>query len=214
MSTPHLTPANQPNSHKRQYGYALRNATNLDALDSRWRSYEGRGWLRPYEVKAQIKQATPSTGCMTAAEAEFFIHGSRTGFQHIARRHHLTPSQMWNKVSEGLLIMGMHHDDLDDVQELMFGWKDLSAEMLERFRWRYPDRCPLLDVLCTMDESCQVLNEVQDWILELKGSKDRRRLDMLPALPSPDGVRQPPKERVAISFTELLHSDDDGDCPF
>ena len=209
METPHQAPANQPNSHKRQYGYALRNATNLDALDGRWRSYEGRGWLRPYEVKAQIKQATPSTGSMTAAEAEFFMHGARTGFRHIARRHNLRPMEMWNKVAEGLVVVGLHRDDIDDVQELLFGWKELDAEMLERYRWRYPDRCPLLDVLCTMDESCQVLNEVQDWILELKGSKDRRRLDMLPALPDPDGVRQPPKERVAgcISFSQLLDED-------
>lgn len=98
---------------------------------------------------------------------------------------------MWSKVEEGLKIVGMHEDDLEDVQELVFGWKDLTSEMLERYRWRYPDRCPLLDVLCTLDDSCEKLNAVQDWMLELKGAKDRRRLDILPELPKTDAVRTP-----------------------
>ena len=42
-----------------------------------------------------------------------------------------------------------------------------------------------------MDETCTELNEVQDWILEIKGAKNRRRLDLLPALPDPDGIRTP-----------------------
>ena len=141
---------------------------------------------------------------MTAADAEYFTRESRRGFQYIARRHTLSPMQMWTKVAQGLVAVGMHHDDLDDVQELLFGWKELSAEMLERYRWRYPDRCPLLDVLCTLDETCTELNKLQDWILEIKGSKNRRRLDLMPALPDPDGVR--PERRVAgcISFSDLL----------
>ena len=194
------------------YGYRDHRCWDLDRTASAWATKLSQGHGRLFELKIdQTKQKKdgPSTGSMTAAEAEFFMHGARTGFRHIARRHNLRPMEMWNKVAQGLVVVGMHQDDLDDVQELVFGWKELDAEMLERYRWRYPDRCPLLDVLCTMDESCQVLNEVQDWILELKGSKDRRRLDMLPALPDPDGVRQPPKERVAgcISFSQLLDED-------
>ena len=91
----------------------------------------------------------------------------------------------------GWACVGMHVDDLDDVQMLVFGWQDLTPEMLERYRWRYPDRCPLLDVLCTLDDSCEKLNNVQDWMLKLKGAKNRRRLDLLPELPKKDAVRPP-----------------------
>ena len=178
------------------YGYLDFRLNNLDNLASKWSAKTGQRWGRLREVKVDMRgvsqtptPATPSTGGMTPADAEYFTRASRIGFQYIARRHTLSPMQMWTQVAEGLVVVGMHHDDLDDVQELLFGWKELNAEMLERYRWRYPDRCPLLDVLCTMDDTCPELNEVQDWILEIKGSKDRRRLDLLPALPDPDGVR-------------------------
>lgn len=197
-----------------QYGYRSGMRWDLDRTAAAWATKSSQGWGRLFELKVdKTKPKKAGEAPLDQEAANYFTETSRLGFQHIARRHHLTPSQMWNKVSKGLLIMGMHHDDLDDVQELMFGWKDLSAEMLERFRWRYPDRCPLLDVLCTMDDTCPELNELQDWILEIKGSKDRRRLELLPALPSPDGVRQPRKERVAIKFSDLIYTDDDGDCP-
>jgi hypothetical protein len=204
----------QHNDLSNHYGYRSGRRWDLDRTAAAWATKSSQGWGRLFELKLDKTQRKPQPvkaeeAPLDQEAADYFTKVSRIGFQHIARRHHLTPSQMWNKVSKGLQVMGMHHDDLDDVQELMFGWKDLSVEMLERFRWRYPDRCPLLDVLCTMDETCPELNELQDWILEIKGSKDRRRLELLPALPSPDGVRQPPKKRVSISFTELLYSDDD-----
>ena len=119
---------------------------------------------------------------LSEIDRSFFIKGSMAGFQYIAQRHSLTPVQMWREVEDGLKKVGMHTDDLADVELLVFGWKTLTLEMLERYRWRYPDRCPLLDVLCTMDETCEELNKVQDWMLELKGAKDRRRLDLLPSL--------------------------------
>ena len=119
---------------------------------------------------------------LTDADCTFFTQGAMLGFKYIAQRHGLTPVQMWRKVEDGLKKVGMHIDDLDDVQFLIFGWKPLTSEMLERYRWRYPDRCPLLDVLCTMDETCPELNVVQDWMLKLKGAKNRRRLDLLPSL--------------------------------
>lgn len=197
----------------RGYGYAP-SSNDLDKPAGPWTDLE---WSRPFEIACRIVEgvgqsaepsAEPSTCGMTAADAEYFTRGSRIGFRHIAKRHNLNPTQMWAKVAEGLVTVGMHHDDLDDVQELIFGWKELSAEMLERYRWRYPDRCPLLDVLCTMDETCEELNAVQDWILEIKGSKDRRRLDLLPALPKPDGVR--PKEakdfNIFVKYSVGLNS--------
>ena len=115
-------------------------------------------------------------------DCAFFVHGSTTGFKYIGKKYNLSPVQMWLRVEDGLKKVGMHHDDLEDVQLLVFGWKTLTAEMLERYRWRYPDRCPLLDVLCTLDDTCPELIEVQDWMLRLKGAKNRRRLDLLPAL--------------------------------
>ena len=126
---------------------------------------------------------------LTEKDCEFFLKGARSGFRTIALSHGLTPTQMWEKTAEGLITVGMHPDDLDDVEQMVFGWKGLTAEMLERYRWRYPDRCPLLDVLCTFSPECSELNEVQDWMLALKGAKNRRRLDLLPALPKNDAKR-------------------------
>ena len=126
---------------------------------------------------------------LTEKDCEFFLRGARCGFRTIALSHGLTPTQMWEKTAEGLITVGMHRDDLDDVELMVFGWKGLTAEMLERYRWRYPDRCPLLDVLCTFSPECDELNEVQDWMLELKGAKNRRRLDLLPALPKYNAER-------------------------
>ena len=132
---------------------------------------------------------TTTTTALTEKDCEFFLKGARSGFRTIALSHGLTPTQMWEKTAEGLITVGMHRDDLDDVELMVFGWKGLTAEMLERYRWRYPDRCPLLDVLCTFSPECDELNEVQDWMLELKGAKNRRRLDLLPALPKYNAER-------------------------
>jgi hypothetical protein len=134
------------------------------------------------------KSAHPKPALLNKQDCDFFIYGSITGFRYIATKFHLSPVQMWQKVEEGLKKVGMHHDDLEDVQLLVFGWKPLTAEMLERYRWRYPDRCPLLDVLCTLDDTCEELNRVQDWMLKLKGAKNRRRLDLLPALATTSSV--------------------------
>ena len=127
-------------------------------------------------------------GLLSEKDCSFFIAGAMIGFRYIAVKHDLSPIQMWLRVEDGLQKVGMHLDDLEDVQMLVFGWKSLTAEMLERYRWRYPDRCPLLDVLCTLDDTCPELNEVQDWMLKLKGAKNRRRLDLLPALATTSSV--------------------------
>ena len=180
------------NDLRNLYGYRDGRQWNLDSLSAYWPTKSSQGWSRLFELKVdKTKAKNGGTDPLDQESADFFTNGARTGFQYIARRHNLRPMEMWKKVAEALLVVGMHHDDLDDVQELIFGWKELSVEMLERYRWRYPERCPLLDALCTMDDTCPELNEVQDWILEIKGSKDRRRLDLLPALPDPDGIRPP-----------------------
>jgi hypothetical protein len=160
------------------YGYLDFRLNNLDSLADKWSSKSGQRWGRLKEVKIDMRgvsktpaPATPSKGGMTPADAAFFTRGARIGFQCIARRHNLGPTEMWAKVSDALLLVGMHRDDLQDVEDFIFGWTELSAEMLERYRWRYPDRCPLLDALCTLDSNCDELNEVQDWILHIKGSK-------------------------------------------
>lgn len=176
-------------SLRQNYGYKTNNL-NLDCNQNLWHQKLDQPWSRPVDIK--VAHAIPKNKCpLTPADAERFTRVSREGFQYIAKKHCFNTIEMWQQVSDALVIVGMHHDDLQDVQELLFGWKDLSLEMLERYRWRYPERCPLLDALCTMDSSCEDLNSLQDWLLELKGSKDRRRLDLLPALPDPDGVRTP-----------------------
>lgn len=180
-------PSNKPIANT--YGYKSQ-THDLDCNVDQWSAWDTKGWSRPFEL--QVGHIAGVKSDLTPEQAATFTRVSRLGFQHIARRHNLSPMQMWLEVEKPLMTMGMHIDELDDVQELLFGWKDLTLEMLERYRFRYPSRCPLLDVLCTLDETCEELNALQDWILELKGSKDRRRLDLLPALPDPDGVRTSP----------------------
>ena len=174
------------NDLKNGYGYLDRRLGNLDHLADKWATKAEQGWGRLIEAKVDMREApkaADSACCtMTQEQVDFFMHGSTVGFRYIADKYGLSPVQMWSKVQEGLTAVGMHHDDLEDVQCLIFGWKTLTAEMLERYRWRYPDRCPLLDVLCTLDDTCPELTEVQDWMLELKGAKNRRRLDLLPEL--------------------------------
>lgn len=169
------------------YGYASSGELNFDSMTLRSKADVEKSWLRPFEVQAFSK----ASKTLTDQDKDFFIEGAIYGFKYIAKKHGLTPSEMWEKVQDGLKAVGMHTDDLDDVQLLVFGWKPLTTEMLERYRWRYPDRCPLLDVLCTLDETCEKLNAVQDWMLELKGAKNRRRLDILPELPKTDAIRPP-----------------------
>lgn len=184
------------------YGYCS-NGCDLDKAQQAWREKANLEWSRPFEsaytlASGVIKAPEPGTGCMSQVEADFFMQGARAGFQYIARRHNLRPTEMWGATSKALQILDVPPDDIDIVQELIFGWAELTAEMLERYRIRYPKRCPLLDVLCTMDDTCTELNKVQDWLLNLKGSSNRRRLDVLPALPDPDSVRHDPKQTRVI----------------
>lgn len=59
----------------------------------------------------------------------------------------------------------------------------------------------------TADDTCPELNDIHDWILAIKSSKDRRRLDLLPALPDPDGVRPVQKKGIDIvKYYVELHS--------
>jgi hypothetical protein len=43
-----------------------------------------------------------------------------------------------------------------------------------------------------LDHTCEELNATQDWLLDAKGSYGRTKNDVLPALPSPDGMRPVP----------------------
>ena len=175
-----------PDSANR-YGYLPERQNNLDTLSKRWLSKSRQPWLRAFEI-----QVAEPTGChpgFTPEKTREFHDVVRAAFQYIAKRHKITPINMWRRVEAGLLLCGMHHDDLSYVEEFIFNFQDFSVETMERFRWRYPERCPLLDVLCSLDDTYQPLNDLQDWLLDMKGSRGRRRNDVLPPLPDPDGVR-------------------------
>ena len=179
-----------PGDLKTNYGY-LRSGEDigLDTLQHRWDRYTTAGWHRPFELV--LKKAQTYLDGFTPETLQEFHEVCRSGFQYIARRHNLTPQVMWMKVKCGLEVMDMHQDDITAVEQFLWGWIDFSLEEMERFRWRYPDRCPLLDVLCSLDCTYERLNRFQDWVLEMKGSKGRRRNDVLPPLPDPDAVRTP-----------------------
>ena len=170
------------------YGYQPERQTNLNKLDSRWQRISEQNWLRPFEVPVK-QMPTPCMCGFTPETLEEFHVVCREGFRHIGQRHNIAPKQLWMRIEAGLEVMGMHRDDIDACEQFLAGWIDFSLEEMERFRWRYPKRCPLLDTLCSLDDTYERLNNFQDWLLEMKGSRGRCRNDVLPPLPDPDGVR-------------------------
>ena len=195
----------RPGDLKTYYGYLSRGEdVGLDSPQSSWDRYKTSGWHRPFELV--LKKPKTCVDRFTPETLQEFHEVCRYGFQYIARRHNLTPQVMWMKVQAGLEVFGMHQDDIQAVEQFLWGWIDFSLEEMERFRWRYPERCPLMDTLCSLDWTCERLNRFQDFLLEMKGSNGRRRNDVLPPLPDVDGVREPKRERVAgsISYSQLL----------
>ena len=185
-----LFESSHPGDLKTFYGYLKRGGDiELDGTKDCWARYTTARGHRPFEVV--LKKPKRSLNGFTPETLEEFHEVCRLGFQYIAKRHNLTPQVMWMKVKCGLEVMEMHQDDIASVEQFLWGWIDYSMEEMERFRWRYPDRCPLLDVLCSLDCTYERLNCFQDWLLEMKGSKGRRRNDVLPPLRDPDAVRTP-----------------------
>ena len=178
-------------------GYGYQNSysdLDLSSLNDSSDLHANRPWRRGFEVIARVRSHAPSAATstcsgMTYGEADFFTKGAREGFQYIGKRHNLTPVQAWAKIEHGMKLLGIHMDDLEHLQAFIFGWEELTPRQLERWALRYPKRCPLLDAMCSLDKTCQILNQTQDWLLASKGSYGRTRSDVLPALPDPDGVR-------------------------
>ena len=179
-----------PGDQNTFYGYLKRGEDiSLDSMQDCWARYTTAQWHRPLEIA--LKKPQTCLDGFTPETLQEFHEVCRSGFQYIAKRHNLTPQVMWLKVQTGLEVVDMHQDDIAAVEQFLWGWVDFSMEEMERFRWRYPDRCPLLDVLCSLDWTYERLNCFQDWLLEMKGSKGRRRNDVLPRLPDPDASRTP-----------------------
>lgn len=175
------------------YGYSDRRGFNLDLMADAWSTKCGQGWSRSFEIKVDMRKHLPTTDekapHMTQDEVEYFTKGARYGFKYIAERHGMTPLEMWETVEVWMRRLGLHSDDVEDIQQFCFGWIDLTPEAMCRWSIRYPQRCPLLDVLCSLDHTCSELNQVQDWLLDKKGSYGRTCNDVLPVLPTPDGKR-------------------------
>ena len=185
------------NDLKNGYGYLDGRLGNLDMLTDVWASKAEQGWGRLVEAKVDMRGVTSApassgTAHMSQEEVDYFTKGARAGFVGIALRHGFTPLQMWDVVEAGMKRLGIHHDDLEDLQHFCFGWAELTPESMCRWSLRYPKRCPLLDVLCSLDHTCSELNAVQDWLLDKKGSYGRTCNDVLPKLPTPDGQRPCP----------------------
>ena len=177
------------------YGYQDGRGCNLDALSDKWASKAGQGWNRLREVKVDMRVVNKSSApaetspCLNEEDVAYFSWGARAGFIGIAQRHGMTPTEMWEVVEQGMIKLGLHSDDLEDLQNFCFGWSEITPEAMCRWCLRYPKRCPLLDVLCSLDHSCEELNQVQDWLLDKKGAYGRTCNDVLPALPVSDGLR-------------------------
>jgi len=181
-------------------------SVNLDVLSGSWLSKGLQRWFSPLEIQVKspsaLKASEPSR--VSPEDVSRFNRVIRLAYGYIGERHLLGPVALWTTLRQGLVTLQMSNDEIDDVERTLFGWRDLNVAQFERYRFRYPERCPLLDVLQSLDETCQELNELQDWLLEMKGSTHTRRSDLLPALPDPDGVRPERRAAGCISFSDLL----------
>ena len=178
----------RPGDLKTNYGYlGSGEDIGLDPLENRWGRYTTPGWNRPFELV--LKKPQPYQDGLPPEKVKEFHVVCRESFRYIGQRHNISPKQLWMRIEAGLEVMNMHRDDIDSIEQFLAGWIDFSSEELERLRWRYPKRCPVLDVLCSLDDTCERLNSFQDWVLQMNGMKGRRRNELLPPLPDPDGVR-------------------------
>ena len=195
------------------YGYQDFRLNDLDHLAGKWSAKTGQRWSRLKEVKVDLRGINKTPAYkekhvpLTQKEADFFSRGVRAGFVGIALKHELSPTQMWGLVESGMRKLGIHADDLDDLQSFCFGWTELTPAAMCRWALRCSLRCPLLDVLCSLDQNCDELNQVQEWLLDKNGAYGRVCNDALPALPNPDGAR-PAKEKdfdFVKYYVELTH---------
>lgn len=169
----------------------------MDAAQQDWADKTDLKWSRPFEVvNTAVRQQQPEVQGMSKEDAQYFTAGARAGFKFIGKRHGMTPVQTWGAIQNGMNLLGIHIDDAEILQAMLFGWEELTPEQLQRWALRYPKRCPLLDAMCSLDSTCAQLNATQDWLLQAKGSYGRTRSDVLPALPDPDGVRPERKEKT------------------
>jgi len=178
----------------RSYGYERSNQMHFELSPEWYELLHRRKWQRAFELKVTASTEECSChGCgMTQGEIDFFTEGTRGGFTYIAKRHGLSPSRMWGLVENGMRALGVHQDDIDQIQSFCFGWFELTPQAMHRWTQRFPDRCPLLDVLCSLDQTCEELNATQDWMLSRKGSDGRTRNDVIEPLPDPDSPQPIP----------------------
>ena len=176
------------NDLNRGYGYGYLNQMAFELSPSWYELLHRRKWQRAFELKVSTSSEQQCCiGCsMTQEDLDFFTKGIRDGLTYIAKRHGLSPTEMWKQVESGMRVLGVHQDDINEIQSFCFGWFELTPQAMHRWTERFPDRCPLLDVLCSLDQSCKELNATQDWMLRLKGSEGRTRNDVIDPLPDPD----------------------------
>lgn len=176
-----------------QYIPSPTGSANLDVFAKYWEGKYSQRWYAPLSITVRtptVKPAQPAAlPAVSEADVLRFNKVVREAFIYIGARHCMGPVELWSQIQKGLIQLKMTSDELDDVERCLFGWQSLTVEGFERYRFRYPERCPLLDVLCSLDKTHKELNDLADWLLELKGTKESRSLDALPTLPEPDGVR-------------------------
>ena len=195
--TPHKPLPN--NDLQNGYGYLERRLYNLDALEDKWLTKLEQGWGRSLEAKIDRRlcptHGGPSNQCVacafTQADVDRFNTVLRHSYKYIAERNDLGPVAMWGRVAERMVELGTHADDLDIVQQFILGWSDLDMDAIHRWSLRYPERCPLLDALTGMDETCVELNALQAWLNSARKTvqADIARAKSLPEVPAEEAVR-------------------------
>lgn len=154
------------------YGYATPTEKGIDLEQGTHRAqhHAGVNSNRPLEVA--IYQTTrqskrPDISGVTQKHIRWHNKVCRQAFYAAGILHGWGPLQTWYRVRATLEDLRVHQDDICDFERVCMGWKEMTMAEVERYRYRYPGDCPLVDALVPVAGDHQGLSELRAWIAEV-----------------------------------------------
>ena len=187
------------------YGYATPTKTGIDLEQGtpRAQHYARVTSNRPLEVaiyQASRQSKQPDIPGVTQQHIRWHNEVCRQAFYAAGILHSWGPLQTWYRVRATLEDLRVAQDDICDFERVCMGWKEITMAEVERYRYRYPGDCPLVEALVPFAGDHQELKELRAWIAEVKAviPKDPSVLPVAPGggvRPSgvPDAAAQIPE---------------------
>ena len=145
---------------------------------------EGQGYRRYFELAvAGFKiPESPKFQPLTQQEVDRFNLVCSRAFRLLGKNTCSSPTEVWQKLKKQLIIQDVCPDDCNDIELFCFGWKEFAINEMERYRYRVPNNCPLVDALYILDDSYEPLNELREWIYKMKSKQDSRDPKVMPSV--------------------------------